>query len=238
MAPDRPREEANTTYWEGVAATRWGSYITAIEKRAILKAHELSGEPTTALEIGCEGGRWSKLLADLGWNIVCTDIDQDALAICKRRIPTATCALSPPGEEEIPISNEAVNLLLCIEVPVIRSSWLINEAYRVLRDEGLFVGVFWNLFSYRGLISQAKAPITGSTDYYNTAYPRWRKRFSNRGFRFIHEEGYCWFPFRRKSNSPLVPFFTRMERGMGLHNLAAISPWIVFIAQKNPRNSS
>jgi len=104
------------TYWENVARTRWGSYITEIEKRVILKASNLAGSPTTALEIGCEGGRWSRLLAELGWNMICTDIDPNALEVCQRRIPSAKCILVDPNDSKIPYETRSVKLLLCIEV--------------------------------------------------------------------------------------------------------------------------
>lgn len=52
------------TYWERVARSSWGSYITEVEKR-------LRTAATTALVVGCGGGRWSRLLVDLGWNMVC-----------------------------------------------------------------------------------------------------------------------------------------------------------------------
>ena len=52
------------------------------------------------------------------------------------------------------------------------------------------------------------------------------------GFRIHHEEGYCWFPFRRASNSALVPYAVRVERGLGLGKLASVSPWVAFVAKK------
>lgn len=84
-------DEPAMTFWEKAAITRWGSYLTEIEKAVILKAHQLSGLPGTALEIGCEGGRWSKLLSEAGWKVICTDIDVESLALCRKRIPDATC---------------------------------------------------------------------------------------------------------------------------------------------------
>lgn len=110
------------THWEKVAGTRWGTYITGVEKRAILKAHDLSGEPKTAIEIGCESGRWSKLLTDLGWNMICVDIDEAVLKICHKKIPTANCILVNQNDNKLPCVSESVRLLLCIEVaPVIRA---------------------------------------------------------------------------------------------------------------------
>ena len=77
--------------WERIgSSTRYGRYASEVEKKTLLKANSLIKKPTTALDIGCEGGRWSKLLADTGWNLICTDIDQNSLAICQERIPAAT----------------------------------------------------------------------------------------------------------------------------------------------------
>ena len=63
-------------------------------------------------------------------------------------------------------------------------------------------------------------------------YSRWRKAMIRRGFRFVREEGICWFPFGRQSNSPLVPPAVATERLLDLWRLTAVSPWVVYIAQK------
>jgi hypothetical protein len=110
------------TYWEKIAATKWGSYVTDLERFAILKAHELSNTPKIAFEIGVDGGRWSKLLADLGWRLICTDVNEETLAICQKRISTAHCVLVKPDANRLPSHSESISLLLCMEVaPVIQS---------------------------------------------------------------------------------------------------------------------
>ncbi|MBS4058967.1 MAG: methyltransferase domain-containing protein [Bacteroidetes bacterium] len=228
----------DNTLWEEVANTRWGAYTTDIARQAILKAHGLSKKPATALEIGVEGGRWSKLLADLGWNMVCTDINYEVLKTCKKRIPTANCILVGPNDNKIPYATDTVNLLLCVEVaPVIQSDWFINEAFRVLQNDGLIIGVFWNFLSFRGLFAHIKASFTGSFDFYKIAYRFWKRNLLNSGFCILYEEGYCWFPFSRASNSVFIPFFTRLEKRLGLGKLTDFSPWIVFIAQKKSKNT-
>src|SRR5262245_19822301 len=63
------------TVWERVANRRWGAYTSEIAKQAILRSHHIIGQPTVALEIGCEGGRWSELLTGLGWKMICVDTD-------------------------------------------------------------------------------------------------------------------------------------------------------------------
>jgi SAM-dependent methyltransferase len=234
------------TYWEVIANTNWGRYITEIEKRIILKASRLAGNPTIALEVGCEGGRWTKLLYDLGWKTICTDIDQIMLNKCKNNIPEAECICVSPNGSIIPCNTETIKLLLCIEVaPVIKSEWFIHESFRVLQNDGLLVGVFGNLLSWRGLFFIAKrcwySLINNRSildkleriNFYNLTYPVWKKKFCKGGFNIIHEEGLCWFPFRRDSNFPFIRLFAKMERLLHLHNLITLSPWIVFIAKKN-----
>lgn len=45
MTPDNTSDWDKDTYWEKVAKTAWGSYITDVEKRVILKADDLAGKP-------------------------------------------------------------------------------------------------------------------------------------------------------------------------------------------------
>src|SRR5262249_18901268 len=217
LVQDVSQGSAPTTRWERVATTRWGAYVSEAEKRAILRGHELNRRPRTALEMGCEGGRWSRMLANLGWRMICADIDAEALAICQRKIPTATCILRKPEDTTLPCASDSVSLLLCIEVPpLVQSDWFITEAARVLDDDGLLVIVYWNLLSFRGVFSHVRAMIGGGLDFYRMAYPTWKKKVSQLGFQFVYEEGFCWFPFGRESDSALVPYATSLEKQLGL----------------------
>lgn len=224
--------------WELIgSSTRYGRYASEIEKKAILKANAFIKEPTIALDIGCEGGRWSKLLADTGWNLICTDIDQNSLALCQKRIPTATCKLVGPEDATLPCTTESVKLALCVEVPqVIGAGWFIDEAFRVLQKGGLIAGVFWNRSSWRGLLyhSVPALRVKGSGQWYwfPQPYAVWRKQLCARGFTMVNEEGYGWPPFRRNSDSPIVPIATHIEHLLGLRKLARLSPLVTFIAQK------
>ena len=230
-----PRAAEEFTFWENVAATRWGTYVSGIEQRAIRQAQSLNGNPGRALEIGCEGGRWSKMLSDLGWQMVCVDINREALRVCQQRLPQARCILARPEDNSIPCEPGSMDLLLCIEVaPVIESKWFLPEAGRVLRSEGIFVGVVLNRTSARAFTHKIKNKIGGKGfEFYGASYLDWRKNLCRAGFRLVHEEGFCWAPFGRESNSLLVPLFTRLERLLGLRRLPAFSPWVTVIARKN-----
>jgi SAM-dependent methyltransferase len=227
--------EPPATVWESVATTRWGRYTTEVIGHAVCVAANLAGPPRSALEIGCEGGRWSRLLAEAGWSMTCTDIDPGVLSICQRRVPSANCVLVSPREHTVPCASETMYLVLCIEVfPVMHSAWFPAEAGRALAPGGVLVGVTQNRISLRGMFVRLKQYFkpTGS-HFYNLSYSEWRRRMDEAGFDVCFERGFCWFPLSRFSDSMLTPLFAAFERWLGLHRWTAFSPWVVFIARRN-----
>ena len=230
--------DAEVPTWEQVATTRWGAYVSGVEKRAILYGHQLAGEPRTALEVGCDGGRWSKMLADLGWRMICVDINSQALAICQQRIPTATCILARPEDRTLPCEEKSLGLLLCIEVlPISHAEWFFREAVRTLEDDGVLVIMTWNSWSLRGLFSYVRERLVGGFSFYETAYTTWKKRVAESGLRITYEEGFCWFPFHRASDSKFVPYAASAEKHMGLRRLTTMSPWVVVVLKKTLKKS-
>jgi SAM-dependent methyltransferase len=223
-------------FYDTVAETRWGKYLTGVEKDVILGAQQLCGTPTVALDIGAAGGRWSELLAEQGWEIICTDINPSSLERCRERVPRATCIRAEPDDTTLPCTPESIGLLLCVEVfQVIPTAWFISEASRTVKPNGLIVGVFNNKLSWRGYIHHLLSVACNRFDYYGTSYHRWRRELRRAGFQMLREEGLCWFPFSRTSNSPLVSLCTTVESRIGLRHLAVVSPWIVFAAQKDSK---
>jgi hypothetical protein len=177
------------------------------------------------------------MLADLGWNMTCTDIDAATLNVCRSKLPQATCILTRPQDTRLPCTSASVALLLCIEVaPVIQTSWFASEAARCLADEGILVGVFWNRASLRGAAVALKERLQRrNTPFYKQTYRAFRRSLLDNGFALLHEEGFCWGPFGRASNSPLIPGFIALETGLRLDRLPVVSPWIAFIARKTSR---
>ena len=230
------RSTDEVLYWENIANTRrYVKHTSEIEKRVILKSHFLALQSTTAIDIGCEGGRWSKLLADAGWRLMCIDVSQRALDICKKRIPNATCVLSSRNDSQFPCATESIGMALCIEVPeVINADWFIDETFRVLQKGGLVVGVFFNRLSWRGLMHHFIAFLKRRSAYvYRLSYSEWRKSLRKRGFFVVYEEGFGWSPVSKTSISLLVPVVSSIERYLGLRKLVSLSPMIIFIAQKD-----
>ena len=222
------------TYWERVGTTtRWGRYTTAIVEDAVRRAISMAGTPSAALDVGCEGGRWSHLVAEAGWSLTCTDVDADALALCAQRLPDARCILVSPTDTTLPCGDGTISLLLCLEVhSVIDSDWFMAEARRVLKPNGVIVGVLLNRTSLRGLVVRAKRPLgLSSQKFYRWPYSRWRQCMRAAGFQIEYTQGFCWFPLPRASNSVLTPIFTGLERVLALRRIPLWSPWVVFVAR-------
>ena len=234
MIQEAALAEKPCTQWEHVALTRWGSYLTEIEQEAIGAASRLAGIPGRALEVGCEGGRWSRMLTHAGWDMTCTDVNPDSLRICQRRVPSAECVLVTQEQQVLPVQTEAVRLLLCIEVaPVSNSRWFAAEAYRALEPGGVLVAVTWNRHSLRGQFVRLAAYLSGkSEEFYKISYTTFRQQLTTAGFSMLTEKGYCWFPFGRESNSSWVTRATQWEQSLRLHKLLRVSPWVICTARK------
>ena len=221
-------------FYDRVAETRWGKYLTGVERDVIIRAQQMCGAPTVALDVGASGGRFSEFLAEHGWEIICTHINARSLKRCSERVPRATCIRVDPRDTTLPCATESIDLLLCVEVfEVIPTAWFTSGASRTLKSNGLTVGAFNNKLSWRGYIQHLLSVARNRFDCYSTAYYRWRRELRQAGFQMLLEEGLCWFPFLRTSNSPLVTFCTAAESQIGLRRLPVFSPWIVFAAQKN-----
>jgi SAM-dependent methyltransferase len=232
------QSESKLEYWELIArTTRWGRYLAKVETDIILRGDRLVSERTNAVDLGCGGGRWSRLLADRGWNMTCVDVNPDSLHACRQKLPEARCVQVTPESTSIPCETRSQRMILCMEAPdVIEGEWFIPEAMRVIEPGGVFIGFYMNPRSWRGLVwrSMRTSNWDGGKHYSGPPYSTWRKRFLSAGFEMIHQESCSWAPFGRTSNSPLIPLFTRLERWTQLHRLTAIAPWVLFVARKKP----
>jgi SAM-dependent methyltransferase len=227
-------DEFAPTYWERVATTRWGRYVTERQREALLYAFD-AGRRGTCLDVGCDGGRWSSLAAAHGWQLVCTDVNADSLALCRRRLPTARCLHVSPADKTLPVETNSVELVIVYEVPqLLESHWCVPEVARALSAEGRLVCSYWNPLSLRGgayRLLRKLRPSSRVLDYYGgPPYHSFRKTLQAQGFELVREEGICWFPFTRDSDSRLVPLAVKTEAALGLRHLTGVSPWVLVVA--------
>jgi len=224
--------------WERLMrGTRYGQYADGVESALLQYVLSKSAKPGALLDVGCEGGRWSKVFADIGWRVTSTDVDPKVLRVCQTRVPNARCVLVDPNSDRLEAEDESVDVALCVEVgPVIHTDWAIPEFARVLKGGGRLVGVCWNRSSWRGfffhnvpaLRSAGSDPLVG----FPIKYRDFRRRMIEHGFRFEKEMGYAWGPFRRTSNSRLVTLWASLERYSGLQRIVRYAPMVAFVSRK------
>jgi SAM-dependent methyltransferase len=221
------------TLWEHAADTRWGQYLSQIEQDAILRGHREFAAPAIGLEIGCEGGRWCRLLSSLGWQMTGTDVNPETLRLCQLRSPEVRCILVDATDEHFPAADQSIDLLLVMECPVIESPWFAAEARRVLQPGGVLVGNLLNRSSWRGLAANFKSDLLHRPRYYAASYSNLHASLVENGFQFLFERGYGWAPFGRMSNSTWIPAAASCEHHLHLNRLITFSPWIAFVAKLN-----
>lgn len=229
--PLTPGGAVTKTFWEQMAETRWGQYLTQIERDALDLAIGMAVHGV-ALEVGCEGGRWSTYLHTRGFANICVDVDRKALALCQSRLPEANCILTTPEAQRFPEApDHSVDLLLVYETdPVTSAPWFPAEAFRVLKLSGILVCTLMNPTSMRGLAHKLRR----DTSYYRgPPYRVVRRQLLDNGFALAYERGFAWGPFSRDSNASLVPFWAALEERLGLRALSGVSPWVVLVAQKS-----
>jgi SAM-dependent methyltransferase len=230
--PGAPR-----TYWESVNQSTWGRYLREVEEQAVRRAIQAAGRYGTAMEVGCDGGRWAGLLVKNGWTVICTDTQKEALELTTERVPQARCVLVRPEDTTLPGQSGTIDLVLCIEVDSVSSEeWFIREAARVLKPGGVLVATVLNRHSLRAMIhvvTFAKRARRGFFGWYRIGYSTWRSMLLRSRLNPIQEHGFCWAPYSRTSNSRLIPSMVRGERLLALNRLPRISPWVAVVAQKS-----
>jgi SAM-dependent methyltransferase len=231
-----PASNGSRTFYEYAASTRWGLYLNSSYESALSTA--LENVPVgTSLDVGCDGGRLSLCLAERGWSPICVDVREEAVELCRSRMPAARCILAKPDDRSLPVADGSVDLLLVNEVPpVTNAPWFAQEASRVLATGGVLVSTFFNPASIRGAFYRACMPASPSRQrdrtYGGYSFQVVRRELEDLGFELLMTEGLGWGPFTRLSDSPLIPGVTWLERVAGLRRVARFSPLVVVVAKK------
>ena len=230
--PNAATQAETLTDWEIALEGSFQRYMTESQRRIMLETHARAKTPGLLLDFGCGPGRWTKFMMDRGWQAICVDVDAESLGRCQATNPSAKCILSTTKLRQLPLGDGEAGLVLCIGVyRILESDWFLSEVRRVLKPGGLLSGAFFNRLSGRGLYRYSMDRMFGGQNAYQQSYGSWRRRARREGFDFVAERGYCWFPLPCFSNSPLVPFFTGLEKASGPQRMPTLSPWVTFLAE-------
>jgi ubiquinone/menaquinone biosynthesis C-methylase UbiE len=200
-------------------------------------AAALVGTEGQALDIGCGEGRWSFELHRRGWRLICADIKEKSLEVCRRRVPDARIVLVTRESTRLPMSDDSARLVTALEVAAVtQAPWFPSESQRVLERGGALVFTYRNPWSWRGFVGKlwyklsARRRAGADASYFGPSYRRFRRSLRQLGFHIVHEEGNSWIPLRGRSDSIFVPLLTSIERALGLRRLVMFSPTVVGVA--------
>ncbi len=222
--------------WEKQAELRWGKYLTDRELEAVQYGIDIArakGGANTALDIGGGAGRWSKILIDNGFATTTSEVCDKKSALCQRNNPTANCVVVSPDSTTFPFEDNEFDFAIAIEVEISEAQWFIPEVARVLKDSGSAVITLNNRDSYRGKLANVKSWMKNDEIFYPRSYRDLKKQLAQYDMSIKKEIGFGWFPFRRFSDSKLIPFCTGIEESLQLRRLVRWSPWVAVVCEKN-----
>ena len=206
-----------------------GRYKTARELVFILDY--VRGKNLAILDVGGGSGRFAVPLAKRGHRVTVADISEEALNLLRERnVPGISTMhgdfLSHAFEQNFDAVT-AIESIQCItSVPFAE---LFVRIHALLKHGGWFVFTALNDRSWR----YALRALRGNYLEYNVAEPSaYEAALRAAGFCDVHVEGFVWMPFTVTSNSPFVPVFAAMERGLGLGRWIKQSPWLMIAAKR------
>ncbi len=205
-------------YWEEVDKKRFGKSLKWFERRIF--ARVIGNRPIqSCLDIG--GGAGHKFPVNCK-DYTLVEMEPEAIAIFRDRYP---------GERFIEGDFLAFNfekkydLILMVQLSAdaecIRK--MVTKAYSLLAGGGSIFFTTTNKDSYKGLLY--------SKGYgYQESYPALKKFLKTLGASSISCYGYGWLPFRRNSDSILIPILKWIDIVFG--KFVSLSPWILVIVKK------
>jgi ubiquinone/menaquinone biosynthesis C-methylase UbiE len=224
-------------HWDVVNVRAMGQYLTRVEGRFIQQLLAARPRPQLVLDIGGGSGRFAVPLYEAGYQLLVLDVDATPLRILVRSEPGIGRALVSGRSDELPIADDSVDCVLCIEVPVLDDpATFLAACRRVLRTGGVVIFTAHNRRSYKGLLKQLTSRRQ-ERRYYGETYlhtiSEIRAQLRAFGFSLFQECGFNWIPFTRDADTRLVWAAARLERALGLDRLVQWSPWVLVAAQKS-----
>lgn len=205
-------------YWEEVDKKRFGKSLKWFERRIF--AQVIGKRPIqSCLDVG--GGAGHKFPVDCE-DYTLVEMEPAAIAIFRDRYPGGHFI---EGDFLTFNFEKKYDLILMIQLSTgakcIRK--MVTKAYSLLRKDGLMLFTTTNKNSYKGLLY--------SKGYgYQESYSALKKFLEALGASSISYYGYGWLPFRRDSDSILIPLLKWIDIVIG--RFVSLSPWLLIIVKK------
>ena len=212
-----------------------GEYTHIVETNFIARCFSYIKRSALIFDISGGGGRFSLQLKSQGFRTVTSDINFKSLSYIRNKNYESDVILVAPGSQNLPFKEEVFDAALCIQVPALMDDkHFFKNVRRLLRPGGILVFTMTNPSSYRypfHLLLRWKEKRKVSPTY-RSKVSHILRRATDSGFIILSIEGYNWIPFKKESNSSLIPFFNKMEEISGLRKLWLISPGIIACSLK------
>jgi ubiquinone/menaquinone biosynthesis C-methylase UbiE len=205
--------------WEEVEKKRYSKALKWFEQRTLVKALGNSGR-NSCLDIG--GGFGHRFPVNCE-NYTLLEMDPEAIAIFRRNFPEGRFI---EGDFLTLNFKEKYDVILMVQLSTDAEhiNKMVAKAYSLLNEEGMILFTTTNKSSYKGLLY--------STGWYGyqEPYSALKKFLKTLRASSIKYYGYGWPPFRRDSDSILIPMLKWIDVVLG--KFVSISPWLFIVVKK------
>ncbi len=220
----------NLKYYYQQYNTIHGEYTHIVEEKFIARSFSYIKRSALILDISGGGGRFSLPLKSQGFRTVTSDINFKSLSYIRNKNHESGAILVAPGSQNLPFNEEAFDAALCIQAPALveNDKHFFSNVRCFLRPGGILVVTMTNRLSYKYLFHLLRWKINRKVSRtYGFKVSHILRRATDSGFTILSIQGYNWIPFKKESNSSLIPCFNKTEEISGLRKLPLISPWII-----------
>jgi ubiquinone/menaquinone biosynthesis C-methylase UbiE len=205
--------------WEEVEKKRYSKALKWFEQRTLVKAIG-DYRRNSCLDVG--GGFGHRFPVNCE-NYTLLEIDPEAIAIFRRNCPEGHFIEGDFLALNIDKKYDVI-IMVQLSTDAEHINKMVAKAYSLLSEGGMILFTTTNKSSYKGLLY--------STGWYGyqEPYSALKKFLTTLGASSIKYYGYGWLPFRRDSDSILIPMLKWIDVVLG--KFVSISPWLFIVVKK------
>lgn len=218
-------------YWDLANKMRMGNYLTRKEIKFIDSFLD-SNNIDTCLDVACGSGRFSIPISQHGIRVMAVDYDLVPLrkSMAKNGRSRSSIQIICGDANKLPFKKKSFDCIISVEtVDYLDITNFLKYCNKILKIDGHLLFTLSNNHSYKKYIHRA---LSKRRTFYRYAFHDIELCLENEGFKLEKCIGFNWIPFKRNSNSVLIPIFEFLENVLMLEYFPAVSPWVFFIAKK------